>query len=178
MTMKPRISFAGIALLGAALLGGCTTFGLPGAPLPGVLAVTPAKPFDTGPAQPDPNDDLELGKRQFAATNYGLAEQHFRRAVERSTGPRSRDAEAWLGLAASYDRLRRFDLADRAYSQAIAAIGPTPEVLNNQGYSFLLRKDYKRARVLLMRAHAQDPKNLYVSNNIALLDASEGPRAH
>jgi Flp pilus assembly protein TadD len=24
------------------------------------------------------------------------------------------DAEAWIGLAASYDRVRRFDLADQA----------------------------------------------------------------
>ena len=59
----------------------------------------------------DPNDDLNQGKKQFRANNFGIAERYFRRAVE--THPR--DAEAWVGLAASYDRLRRFDLADRAY---------------------------------------------------------------
>jgi Flp pilus assembly protein TadD len=31
--------------------------------------------------------------------------------------------------------LRRFDLADRAYGQAIRIVGPTAEILNNQGYS-------------------------------------------
>jgi Flp pilus assembly protein TadD len=46
--------------------------------------------------------------RSSRASNYGLAEKHFRRAVE--THPR--DAEG-IGLAASYDRLRRFDLAAR-----------------------------------------------------------------
>ena len=58
----------------------------------------------------DPTDDLTLGKRHYRERNYGLAEKHFRRAVE--TLPR--DGEAWLGLAASYDRLKRYELADRA----------------------------------------------------------------
>ena len=90
----------------------------------------------------DPNDDLSLGKKQYRAKNFGLAENHFRHAVELHPN----DAEAWLGLAASCDRLRRFDLADRAYAQAIKIVGPVPEILNNQGYSYMLRGDYKRAR--------------------------------
>src|SRR5215831_3874114 len=83
----------------------------------------------------DRADDLTLGKRHYRERNYGLAEKHFRRAVE--TLPR--DGEAWLGLAASYDRLHRYDLADRAYREAIAIYGPRAEVLNNIGYSYLLR---------------------------------------
>jgi tetratricopeptide (TPR) repeat protein len=77
----------------------------------------------------DPNDDLSLGKKYFRAGSFGLAEQHFRKAVEGAP----RDAEAWTGLAAAYDRLKRFDLADRAYQQAMAIVGPTPEILNNHG---------------------------------------------
>src|SRR5437016_1800325 len=72
------------------------------------------------------NDDLNLGKRHFRERNYGLAERYFRRAVEMSP----RDVEAWIGLAASYDRLKRFDHADRAYAQALRILGPTPEILN------------------------------------------------
>ena len=90
----------------------------------------------------DPNDALSLGKKQYRANNFGLAEKYFRHAAEMHP----RDAEAWLGLAASYDRLRRFDLADRAYAQAIGILGPNTEILNNQGYSYMLRGDYKRAR--------------------------------
>ena len=30
----------------------------------------------------DPNDDLSLGKKYFRSANFGLAEKHFRRAVE------------------------------------------------------------------------------------------------
>ncbi|HEX9073195.1 MAG TPA: pilus assembly protein N-terminal domain-containing protein, partial [Pseudolabrys sp.] len=43
----------------------------------------------------DPNDELSLGKKYFRHNDYGLAEKHFRRAVEKHP----RDAEAWLGLA-------------------------------------------------------------------------------
>jgi tetratricopeptide (TPR) repeat protein len=93
----------------------------------------------------DPNDALNLGKKQYRADNFGLAEKYFRKAAELHP----RDAEAWLGLAASYDRLRRFDLADRAYGQAIGILGPTTAILNNQGYSYMLRGDYKRARTTL-----------------------------
>ncbi len=116
----------------------------------------------------DPEDDLNIGKKQYRAGNFGLAEKHFRRAVEMHP----RDAEAWVGLAASYDRLKRFDLADRAYDQATAILGATPEILNNRGYSYLLRGDYGRARATLLAARAQDPQNPYIQNNIDLLEKS------
>ncbi len=116
----------------------------------------------------DPNDALNLGKKQYRANNFGLAEKYFRRAAELHP----RDAEAWLGLAASYDRLRRFDLADRAYAQAIGILGPTTEILNNQGYSYMLRGDYKRAREKLNAAQRKDPGNKYVQNNLQLLEDS------
>ena len=116
----------------------------------------------------DPNDDLSTGKKLFHAGAYGLAERSFRRAVEQHP----RDAEAWLGLAASYDRLKRFDLADRAYDQAKNILGPTVELLNNHGFSYMLRGDYKRARITLARAKAMDPGNPFVKNNIKLLEKS------
>jgi Flp pilus assembly protein TadD len=114
------------------------------------------------------NDDLDIGKKQFSAGKFNLAERHFRRAVELHP----RDAEAWLGLAASYDRLRKFELADRAYDQAIKIAGPTAEILNNRGYSYMLRGDPQRARQTLLEAQAQDPANTFVKNNLELLEAS------
>ena len=114
----------------------------------------------------DPGDDLSLGKRHYREQNYGLAEQHFRRAVEKHP----RDAEAWLGLAASYDRLRRYELADRAYREALAIYGPRPEVLNNIDYSFLLSGDLRKARQKFIEAQAKDPENPTIANNIALVD--------
>lgn len=125
-------------------------------------------PASTGLTGEDPNDDLNLGKKYYRQNSFGLAEQHFRRAVEK--GPKS--LEAWIGLAASYDKLRRFDLADRAYAQAIRLAGPTPEILNNQGYSYLLRGDRRKARATLLQAQAKDPGNPYIRNNLDLLDQS------
>ena len=77
-----------------------------------------------------------------------------------------------MGLASSYDRLHRFDLADRAYAQAIRLIGPTPEILNDQGFSYMLRGDYVRAREKLLAAQARDPANPYVHANLQLLQES------
>ena len=110
-------------------------------------------------------DDLTLGKKNFRAGNYGLAERHYRRAVERS--PES--AESWLGLAASYDQIGRFDLADRAYESALKLAGPAPAILNNQGYSHILRGDYAKARKLLRRAQNADPENAHIRGNLELL---------
>lgn len=115
-----------------------------------------------------PYDDLSIGKRYFRAGNYGMAERYFRQAVEQHP----RDAESWLGLAASYDRLRRFELADRAYAEATKLAGVTVEILNNQGYSYMLRGDYARARAKLDEARRLDPSNRFVQNNLQLLAAS------
>ena len=116
----------------------------------------------------DPIDDLQRGKRFFRSNNFGSAEKSFRAAVEKHPN----DAEAWVGLAASYDRLRRFDLADRAYLQAIRIIGRTPEVLNDQGFSYILRGDYARAQKTLVEARAKDPGNPYIDANLRLLEES------
>jgi Flp pilus assembly protein TadD len=116
----------------------------------------------------DPYDEASLGKKYYHSGHFGIAEKHFRRAVE--TNPK--DAEAWVGLAASYDRLKRFDLADRAYAQAVGILGDTPEILNNKGYSYMLRGDYARARRTLLAAQAMDPSNPFVKNNLELLKKS------
>ena len=105
------------------------------------------------------------GKNQFRERNYGKAEAAFRKAVELAPN----DAEAWLGLAASYDRLRRFDLADRAYGQAARFIGNRPEYYNNLGYSYLLRGDLVTARQYFLKAYELDPSNPSVADNLALL---------
>jgi len=132
----------------------------PVTPLPGV---TPA-------IHGDLESDLNLGKRHFRQGEFGLAEKYFRRAVEAGIRDARKAAEAWMGLAACYDRLRRFELADRAYARALAIVGPAPEILNNQGYSYLMRGDYARARVKLDAAYAKDPGNPHIIANLDELD--------
>ncbi|EJW12420.1 hypothetical protein A33M_1991 [Rhodovulum sp. PH10] len=182
--------FAFVAVAGLMWLAGCetTTTSLPdlsgGKAAEDVTGSVPASalapalpdltPANTGappnlltdnPTPSAPHDDLSVGREQFRQGNYGLSERHCRKAVE--TAPR--DANAWLCLAASYDRLKRFDLADRAYGQIVALVGRGPAVLNNIGYSYILRGDFARARETLLTAQKLDPNNLYVHNNLALL---------
>jgi len=111
---------------------------------------------------------LSDAKTSFREGRFGLAEKNYRKAVELSP----RDAEAWIGLAASYDRLRRFDLADRAYDQAIRLVGRTPLMLNNLGYSQLLRGDLGKARKYFLAAYEAQPDNDIIRNNLELLNES------
>lgn len=162
------VGLAVIAALGLTV-GGCETIATP-AP-----AAEVSPPVATGTVQdPDdvkyfPSDEpLRLGNEQFARGAYGLAEHYYRDAVEQSP----RDVTAWIGLAASYDHIGRFDLADRAYASAIRLAGQTTEILNNQGYSYMLRGDLVRARRLLTKAYQSDPNNPTIINNLKLLDGS------
>jgi tetratricopeptide (TPR) repeat protein len=139
---------------------------------PPAIPVPPADAAVVPEAERDPYSELNLGKRYFHAGQYGLAEVHFRRAVEKGPPEARVAAEAWLGLAASYDKLRRFELADRAYAQAIKIVGPAPEILNNLGYSYIMRGDYARARIKLNEAYAKDPSNPHILANLELLEKS------
>jgi len=116
------------------------------------------------------SEAIAEGRSEYRANHFREAERHFRRATQLD----SRSAEAWLGLAASSDRLRDFAQADRAYSKAREIAGPTAEVLNNQGYSYILRGDLKRARETLVAAKQLDPGNQFVQNNLALLESNQG----
>jgi Flp pilus assembly protein TadD len=118
------------------------------------------------------NEPLKTGLENFERGDYGLAERHFRDAVEKNP----RDTPAWIGLAASYDRLGRYEFADRAYDIAISLTGETTEILNNQGYSYMLRGNLKAARAKLMKAYKNAPDNPTVLNNIKLLNLSQKMR--
>jgi Tfp pilus assembly protein PilF len=174
-----RIGIAHALLMAAAALwlAGCNTtdtasrpFGY--APVPGAdaNASVPPDTEPTGSVRPrgQADDDVAVGKQQYRANKFDVAAKHFGRAAERNP----RDTEAWLGLAASYDRLKQFELADSAYDQAIGIDGQTAEILNNQGYSYLLRGDLKNARAKLTAAQRKEPGNKYVANNLALLEQS------
>jgi Flp pilus assembly protein TadD len=166
------VGAAGLLLIS---IGGCETDGTN--PWPEDVFARTSGPKVTTPLQdPDdaryyPSDEpLRLGLEHFNRGHYGLAERYFRDAVEKAP----RDATAWVGLAASYDRIRRFDLADRAYAQAIKLVGETTDILNNLGYSYMLRGNYPVARKKFLQALKRDPGNPTIANNLWLLDSSYG----
>ena len=116
-----------------------------------------------------PSDEpLRLGMEHFNRGHYGIAERYFRDAVEKAP----KDVTAWVGLAATYDRIGRFDLADRAYAAAIRLVGETTDILNNLGYSYMLRGDYVAARKKYLQALMREPHNPTILNNLWLLDSS------
>lgn len=45
--------------------------------------------------------------------------------------------------------------------------------MNNRGFSYILRGDYRRARETLVAARSKDPNSAYIANNLRLLDESE-----
>ncbi|HTZ66937.1 MAG TPA: tetratricopeptide repeat protein [Roseiarcus sp.] len=111
---------------------------------------------------------MRLGIQRFYEGNFGLSQKYFQDAVEKSPN----DVTAWIGLAASYDRLARFDLADQAYAAAAKLEGSTVRLLNNEGYSYMLRGDLKSARAKFEAALKLDPNNQTTLNNIKLLNES------
>jgi Flp pilus assembly protein TadD len=107
-------------------------------------------------------------KNQFRSENYGNAGALFYKATQLAPN----DGVAWLGLAACSDRIRRFDLADRAYGRAFKLIGGTPEYYNNVGYSYLLRGKLQDARSNFLKAYELAPNDPTVANNLQLLSSS------
>ena len=154
--MRYRTLTAMAAMAAVLMVTGCTSSGVDTTKTTAIPPV--AKNIDTS--------DLAQGKAQFREANYGLAEQHFRKAVELKAD----SAEGWMGLAASYDELGRFDFADRAYSQLLKVAGRKPQIINNMGYSQLLRGNKKKAKALLLEARAGMTDPTVVNANLALLN--------
>jgi len=153
----------GVALLAGALAGCKTTEDT--ALASATEAADVAEPVDL--TFVPPTEPRRRGLYQFNRGDYGLAERYFREAIEKAPD----DVVAWIGLAASYDNLHRFDLADRAYETAIRLSGETSQILNNQAYSYMTRGDFKTAREKFRRALKRDPNNPVIKNNLRLLDA-------
>lgn len=155
--MKNTLKALAIILVATLPLAGCNT-----------TATSSHTPLSdsTGTTGDASADILQLAKENFALQNYGLSEKYFRQAAELRTD----NASAWAGLAASYDQLGNFKFADRAYKQLVALKGNDPRVLNNIGYSYLLRGDYKQARSYFNRAQDADPVLEQVQGNLHLLE--------
>jgi len=126
------------------------------------------------PAQvPEVPDGREMAAAHeaFGREEFGVAGRYYQMA--RASEPDSLDA--CLGLAASYDWLNRFDLADPVYSSCKKIADDSFLYHNNVGFSHLLRGDLDRASVSLAQAAALRPGHPVVENNLAILrDASNG----
>jgi len=150
-----------------ALLAGCQTDQIPAVSETIPATFTVQDPTDVQYYRSD--EPLKLALEHFNRGSFGLAAQYFEDAVTKAP----KDATAWIGLAASYDRIGRFDMADRAYKRALRLVGETTALLNNQGYSYMLRGNMVEARRKFLRAYEREPNNPTVINNLELLNSSE-----
>ncbi|PDT76894.1 hypothetical protein CO675_14850 [Bradyrhizobium sp. C9] len=167
----------GLHRLAPALICCCLATGLAGCDYTTREAaiVAPVDPPGGDPVQEPtdvkyyPSDEpVRMGLEQYNRGNYGISQRYFKDAVEKAP----KDVTAWVGLAASYDKLRRFDLADQAYAQAIRIGGETVQILNDQGYSLMLRGNLSGARRKFEKAYSLDPGNPVIANNLELLNGS------
>ena len=108
---------------------------------------------------------LVEARGHFRNNNFGHSAALYKRVVE--LAPNS--AEGYVGLGASYDRLRRFDLSDRVYASLFKLSGGTAQYYNNVGYSQMLRGNLKDAMANFSKARQLAPDNIVIANNVELV---------
>jgi tetratricopeptide (TPR) repeat protein len=151
----------GIALLiVAALLAGCAG---------GSSDMRPILAMDG--SRMDVHEPIEQGRAFLVTGQYGLAVD----ALSRVLHDQPASVRALNLIAEAYDRLHRYDLADRYHVEALAIDPNSLAALNNWGFSYLVRGDRARAKGLLERAEAIKSDNPVVLANLQL--ATEGQAA-
>src|SRR5258707_10188426 len=100
--------------------------------------VAPVAPAGPDPVQEPtdvkyyPSDEpVRMGLEHFNRGNFGLSQRYFKDAVEKAP----KDVTAWVGLAASYDRLRRLDLGGQASRHPLPPRGANLLIPKDPGYS-------------------------------------------
>jgi Flp pilus assembly protein TadD len=146
----------------ALALSGCSSI-MPGIGSNGVDKLTVADINGIGDYTAD--RALSEAKAHFRNNDFGYSAALYKRVVELDP----KNAQAYAGLGASYDRLGRFDLADRVYASLYDLSGATAQYYNNVGYSYLLRGNLTAALTSFRKAQKLDPGNVVIANNLQLL---------
>ncbi len=92
--------------------------------------------------------------------------------IERATKSPNASWHAWNARGVVADLQRDWLQADRAYAKAAAMAPEEAEIINNQGWSQLLRGDWTQAVRLFEKASAKDPKSQRMANNLELARAA------
>jgi tetratricopeptide (TPR) repeat protein len=112
----------------------------------------------------DVDDPVANGRALLLTGQYGLAVD----ALTRVLHDEPRNVRALNLIAEAYDRLHRYDLADRYHAEALEADPESVAALNNWGFSYLVRGDKTRAIGLLQRAAAIEGDQPVVVANLRL----------
>lgn len=117
------------------------------------------------------------GIASLAAGDIGEA----RRFIEKAIALGNPSWRVWNALGVLCDFEANWDCADAAYGSAVVLVPNQPEILNNHGWSLLLRGEWASAVQLLERAAQADPKSTRIKNNLELARAAvsaELPKRH
>ncbi|AXS41614.1 tetratricopeptide repeat protein [Breoghania sp. L-A4] len=158
----------GLFAVAVAALSGCTT-DITGS----TTTWGDARLAQTGPANLNAytaDRALVEARNHFRNNDFGYSAALYKRVVELSPD----NQEGYVGLGASYDKLRRFDLSDRVYATLYNLSGATTQYYNNAGYSYMLRGDLKSALSNFRKAQKLDPENVVVTNNLKMLAKGAG----
>ena len=112
--------------------------------------------------------DLGLAERAGIASIHTGDVARAAILLERATTSPSASWRAWNARGVAADFRSDWDVADLAYSKALALKPDQPEVVNNLGWSLLLRGRWTEAVEQLERAAALDPKTQRISDNLDL----------
>lgn len=109
-------------------------------------------------------DHYKEGRTNFSAGRYGLAANEFQTSLLLEGGR----ADTYNALGATYDKLSRFDLAQRYYKRALNLNPASAKVLNNFGYSLFLQGKHLEAVRFFERARRHGGKNAVIQSNLQL----------
>ena len=157
-----RHGFVAAAIAAAVALSGCSSK-LVGASTFGNNSLEVAEVSDIGSYTAE--RALVQARAHFRNNDFGHSAAFYRRVVELSP----KNPEGYVGLGASYDRLRRFDLADRVYASLYELSAGTAQYYNNLVYSHMLRGNFSEALKNFRKAESLAPGNVIVANNLRLL---------
>lgn len=94
------------------------------------------------------------------------------RWIGQATGRPGASWRAWNALAVIADHRRDFAAADLGYARAVELAPDQAEIVNNIGWSLLLRGEWERAAAELERAHSLQAGDRRIANNLELARAA------
>ena len=94
------------------------------------------------------------------------------RLLDKAVTVRGASWRAWNARGVAADFQRDWAKADEAYGQAVKLAPNRAEVLNNMGWSKLVRGQWAEAAALLEKAAAADPKSRQIADNLELAKAA------
>jgi Flp pilus assembly protein TadD len=118
----------------------------------------------------NPDDALLLERAGVAALKSGAVAEALP-LVTRATKAEGATWRAWNALGVLADLGRDWTQADEAYERALQLAPEVADVVNNRGWSRLLRGNWPAAVTDFERAAALDPNSPRIANNLELARA-------